>query len=212
MKKIIVFLFFNSLIVISCFNKPKETVKIDYPESHFLDKNKEPLFKIIKLKDYTSFNELTKEIDRIVCTDSIPKIKFRINDTIKRIRLINFCQEGISCLLIRKRNIIEIHKDSVYKRNKAYPIDSLYYLMDKDFNNNKKHNEFADSPKKMMMIISCPDNNMKRLKKIINQITLNYEKIDMKEYLNVEFNVDFNGIQIPPLPPIITEKELLNIR
>jgi len=211
-KGVIIFLIFSSFIINSCFKREKNPIYVDYPKLHFLDISKDSVFKILKLEHYSNFKELTSTINRIACTDSIPKIEFVSNDTIKRIRLINFCYEGLSCILIRQRNVIEVHNDSIYKIGKVYPIDSLYYLMNMDYNNNRRTYGFADSPKKLIISISYPNNDMKSLKRTLNQITKNYVKIKMNRYLNVEFRerIELDSIQIPPPPPNLSENEIID--
>jgi len=206
---IVTLLIFSLLLANSCFEKDKEPIVIDYPKFHFLDKKKDSIFKIIKLKDYTDFNNLTKEINRIICTDSIPKIEFTLNDTIKRIRLINFCYEGITCILIRQKNVIEIYNDSIFKSGKYYPIDSLLSVMNKDFNNYAKDESYSDSPKKLLIDISYSNNNFNELSKLLNLLTIIYEEIQMNEFLNVRLieRTEIELVDIPPPPPSLNRIE-----
>jgi hypothetical protein len=211
-KKILIILIFGSFIFNSCVEKEKKITRIDYPEFLPLKAGYDTIiYKTLKLSDFNEFNELANTIDNSVCNDSIVKIKFEINDTIKRIQLFNFCYLHFGCVLLKQRNIIEIADETIIKTGDIYPIDSLFYIMKKDFGNYGKDDRFSLKPEKILIDISYSERKMDSLSRLLNEITNNYERINPKVDLHIRLInrivIVNDTIEIEPAEAELVEKE-----
>ena len=105
--------------------------------------------------------------------------------------------------MIKLKNLIGISKDSVYKWEKHYPIDSLESILKTDLLNNGIDNKFADNPKQLIIQFLNPykesiedlEGNLLTIFKIYNNI-----KSQTKDSL--QLNIDFNELIVKPPPPI----------
>jgi hypothetical protein len=119
---------------------------------------------------------------------------------LKTIYFRNPCWEDFGCILIRQKNVIEIHNDTINKSDeKFYSLDSLESVIKRDFENNGKNPKLSDNPEKLLFYVSYNNLESKKLLKTLNKLTEVYERVtnrtDIKIWLNEKIYF------IPPPPP-----------
>ncbi|MGB5820692.1 MAG: hypothetical protein WBG90_14500 [Saonia sp.] len=154
----------------------------------------------LKLREFKDFRELLNRTEDIVCNDSLPKVTIRTDQKIKTIYFHNPCWENYGCILIKQKNVIEIHNDTIFKSwELSYPLDSLENVLRRDIENYGKNPEFADNPKKLLICVSYDSLQPYRLYRTLDGLTNVYSKITDSTNINIWLNerIDF----IPPPPP-----------
>jgi hypothetical protein len=160
----------------------------------------------LKLSQFNSYNDLIYRAEDLVCKDSIPKITFKTDNELKRIYFRNPCWEGIGCILIKSKNKIVIHNDTINKADENFfPLDSLANVLKRDYENNGKNNKLSDSPEKLLIFISYDNNGIQRLPKTLEKLTQTYEEVTGKRDLKIWLN---ERIELPPPPPMNSKKEI----
>ena len=105
------------LTLVSCQNSErKETKKslvlVDYGK---WNSQNDSLGVELKLSRFKDFRELLIRTEDIVCNDSIPKLTIINKRKIKTIYFHNPCWDDYGCILIKQKNVIEIHNDTIFK-------------------------------------------------------------------------------------------------
>lgn len=196
------------LSILSCQNTEQKTVKI--VETNFgLYKNENDSIAVeLKLKEFNDWKKLLERTEQIVCNDSLPKITFDNDSIIKRVYLRNPCWEGIGCILIKQKNTIQIHNDTISKSDRFfYPLDSLASVLKKDFENNGKIPSWSVNPEKLMVFISYDNNKMERFPKTLERVVNEYEKLTDTIVLKIWLNEKFDIPPPPPPPPVDWKEE-----
>ena len=115
----------------------------------------------------------------------------------------NPCWEGLACILIKQKNVIEIHNDTINKANENfYPLDSLPQILKRDLENNGKNPKLSDNPEKLLIYISYDKNGIEKLPNTLNKLTASFEQVTNRKDLKIWLN---EKIDIPPPPPPPTE-------
>ena len=192
--KVIFFLF---TILFGCQNtKKKHITKTTFGKQKGSDS---PGAELVYDK-YYNWGDIIKETERMVCNDSIPKITLKFNHEIKTIYFHNPCWEDFGCILIKAKNTIEIHNDTIIKNHQNfYPLDSLKAVLKRDLENNGKIPNLSDSPKKFLIYISYDKNKFENFPKTLDKLTQAYQHVTNKTDINIWLNKRLN---IPPPPPI----------
>lgn len=154
----------------------------------------------LNLKSFDSLPQLLEKIEDISCNDSFPSIKIANR---KRIYLINSCMRGISCRLIKRKNILELQNDTIKKRWLKFPLDSLENVLNRDYHNNGKDFMYSDRPDKLIIRISTDSNGFDEINNKLELITDIYERITDTTDVKIEIS---RIKRRPPPPPIDFEK------
>ena len=153
----------------------------------------------LKLSSFKHFEKLITRIDDLVCNDSIPQISIQKNDIHKVINLRNICFNNYACVLIKQRNVIEIHNDTIFKQNKPYPLNDLISSIQRDYLNNGKLADHCSDPEKFLIQISY-DDTFDNLEEVLYLITEAYDSIQPEVSLKIWLVNRVEEI-IPPPPP-----------
>ncbi|WP_276166427.1 hypothetical protein [Zobellia alginiliquefaciens] len=201
------FLILLILTIIGCQNsekKEKQLVQIDFGK---WDKESDSLGVELVYNRFENWKDLLKRTERIACNDSIPKITLKSDDEIKTIYFHNPCWENFACILIKQKNTIEIHNDTINKNyENFYPLDSLESVLKRDIENNGKNPQLSDNPEKLLIYVSYDENGFENLPKTLDKLTQAYKRITNKTDINIWLNEKFD---IPPPPP--PPKEIIKI-
>lgn len=192
------FLILMFLTLFSCQNSEQKPVKKTEMDFGLLEDENDSIAVELKLNEFKSWKKLLERTEQISCSDSLPKITIENDSLIKRVYLRNFCWEGVGCILIRQRNIIEIHNDTVNKSDENfYPLDSLPGVLKRDLENNGKNPKLSDNPEKLLVYISYDKNGLEKLPNTLNQLTKSFKQITDRKDLKILLNEKFF---IPPPP------------
>jgi hypothetical protein len=202
------FLILLILTIIGCQNsekKEKQLVQIDFGK---WDKESVNLGVELVYNRFENWKDLLKRTEKIACNDSIPKITLKSDKKIKTIYFHNPCWENFACILLKQKNTIEIHNDTINKNyENFYPLDSLESVLKRDIENNGENPKLSDNPEKLLIYVSYDKNGFENLPKTLDKLTQAYERITNKTDINIWLNEKFD---IPPPPP--PPKEIIEIK
>jgi hypothetical protein len=151
----------------------------------------------LNTKKYNNWNDLVERAGKIVCNDSIPKITLRTNNEIRTIYFHNPCWESDSYKIVKSKNVIEIHNDTIFKYEKgSFPLDSLESVLKMDITNNGINPMLSENSKKLVISISYDKKNE------FNKLLENLDKLT-EQYYGITKNTD---IKI-----WLTDKEFLKL-
>jgi len=151
----------------------------------------------LEIKEFDSYKKLVDKIERLFCSDTIPRLVFKDRNIIKRIDALTICPDVLAHP--RNRNTIYFINGELVKNEKKYSLDSLTSIMQKDYFNFGSNPEHADDPEWIIIIIKNKENyKISELEKILNHITDSYENIEIKQELQTAF---FLPLPPPPPPP-----------
>lgn len=161
----------------------------------------------LNIDRFLKWNDLLARTEKIVCNDSLPKITLKTDKELKTIYFQNPCLEDLTCILIRQKNVIEIHNDTINKNNENfYPLDSLESVLRKDIANNGNNPKLSDNPENLLIYISYDNKTgFKNLPSTLNQLTETYNRITNKTDIKIWLN---GKISFVPPPPPMNEIEL----
>jgi len=155
----------------------------------------------LKLRELNDFRELLNRTEDIVCNDSLPKITIKTDQKIKTIYFHNPCSENYGCILIKQKNVIEIHNDTIFKSwELSYPLDSLENVLLRDIENYGKNPELADNPRKLLIYLSYDSLQPDKLYRTLDVLTDVYSEITDSTNINIWLNERNNFIPPPPPP------------
>ena len=193
--------FLITFIIVGCQNSDQKGRHIVQKEYGKWNLENDSLGVKLEISRFTEWSDLLKRTEEIVCNDSVPKIILKRDKELKTIYLQNPCWEGLACILIKERNTIKIHNDSVSKYGEQmYILDSLDNFLKRDFENNGKNPILSDSPDKLLIYVSY-DNGFEKLPHTLDKLTTSFEK----NYGKMDINIwlDEKLMIIPPPPPPI---------
>ncbi|MFD0991058.1 hypothetical protein ACFQ1R_13195 [Mariniflexile jejuense] len=160
----------------------------------------------LELNQFDKWKDLLNRTDKIACNDSLPKITLKTNKEIKTIYFHNPCWENFLCILIKEKNTIKIHNDSIGKyHDELYSLDSLTSILRRDLENNGKNPMLSERPDKLLIYITYTKNGFENLPKTLDKLTKAYELITNKTDINIYLDEKFD---IPPPPPPKEEGEI----
>ncbi|WP_198553867.1 hypothetical protein [Tenacibaculum sp. Bg11-29] len=200
------------LTIIGCQNSEKKEKQLIQKEYGKWRKDNDSLSVELNLKGFKNWNDLLERTEKIACNDSVPKITLQTDKGLKTIYFQNPCWKNFGCILIKQKNVIEIHNDTINKFDKNfYPLDSLKSVLKRDLENNGKNPSLCDSPEKLLIYVSYDNFETKKLLKTLNKLTQAYEQITNKTDINIWLNemIRLEYSKIPPMPYIPEEIELI---
>ena len=193
------FLILMILTIIGCQNSEKKDTLLVQKKYGIWNIKNDSLGVELELNRFDNWKDLLKRTERIACNDSLPKITLKTNTEIKTIYFQNPCWENFDCILIKQKNTIEIHNDTINKNYEHfYPLDSLENVLRRDIENNGKNPMLSDRPDKLLIYISYDKNGLQKLPQTLDKLTQVYERITKKTDKNIWLNEKFD---IPPPPP-----------
>lgn len=191
------------LVAISCQDMERKEKKelltlVDFGKWHTQD---DSLGVELELEEFKSFRELLIRTENVICNDSLPKLTIRTDQKIKTIYLHNPCWEDYGRILIKQKNVIEIHNDTIFKSwELTYPIDSLENVLRRDIENYGKNPDLADNPRKLLIYVSYDSLRPARFLKTLDGLTEVYKKITDSTNINIWLNERIDLIPPPPPP------------
>jgi hypothetical protein len=192
------------LTIVGCKNYEKKENLLVQKEFGKWRKDNDSLSVELNLKEFNNWNELIERAERISCNDSVPKITLKTENILKTIYFQNPCWENFGCILIKEKNVIEIHNNKISKNSgELYSLDSLKNILKRDFENNGKNPSLSDNPEKLLIQISYDKNEFKNFEKTLEKLIETYEEIAKKRNINIWLNEKIEIIPLTkPLPPI----------
>ena len=198
------FLILLVLTIVGCQNYEKKENLLVQKEFGKWRKDYDSLSVELNLKEFNNWKELIEQAERISCNDSVPKITFITEKILKTIYFQNPCWENFGCILIKEKNVIEIHNNKISKNfGELYPLDSLESILKRDYENNGKNPSLNDNPEKLLIKISYDKNGFKNFEQTLIRLTETYERISKKTNINIWLN---EKLEIPK-PPLIPRNE-----
>ncbi len=199
------FLILLILTIIGCQISDKKEKQLVQKEFGNIDTENDSLGVELELERFNNWRDLLKRTERIACNDSLPKITLKTNKEIKTIYFHNPCWENFLCILIKQKNTIKIHNDSIGKyHDDLYPLDSLTSILRRDIENNGKNPILSDKPEKLLIYISYDKNGIENLPETLDKLTQAYELITNKTDINIWLD---EKLDIPPPPPPPKEQD-----
>ena len=114
----------------------------------------------LNAKQFDNWFDFVERASKIVCNDSVPKITLKTDDEIRTIYFYNHCREKDASKIIKSKNVIEIHNDTIFKHPKgAFPLDSLKSVLKMDITNNGINPMLSENPEKLVISISYGKKN-----------------------------------------------------
>lgn len=162
----------------------------------------------LNIDRFIKWNDLLERTEKIVCNDSLPKVTLKTDKELKTIYFRNPCWEDFACILIKQKNVIEIHNDTINKNDENfYPLDSLESVLRKDIANNGNNPKLSDNAEKLLIYVSYDNKTgFKNLPSTLNQLTETYNRITNKTDIKIWLNEKIYFV--PPPPPPMNEIEL----
>jgi len=190
------------LTIFSCQNVEQETIQIIHKDYGLFETKNKSIGVELKLSKFNNWEELLKRTERIACNDSLPKLTLQSATDIKTVYFGNPCWEDFGCILIKQKNVIQIHNDTISKSDRFYyPLDSLKTVLKKDFENNGKIPSWSVSPEKLIIFISYDNGKMKNFPKTLRSVVHEYEKLTDSVVLKIWLNEKLPILPPPPPPP-----------
>jgi len=192
------------LTIVGCENYEKKENLLVQKEFGKWRKDNDSLSVELNLKKFNNWNELIERAEKISCNDSVPKITLKTNKALKIVYFQNPCWKNFGCILIKEKNVIEIHNNKVRKNfGELYSLDSLKSILKRDYENNGKNPSLSDNPEKLLIQISYDKDEYKKFEKTLEILTDTYEEIAKKTNLKIWLNEKFEtSLLTKPPPPI----------
>ena len=195
--------FFVSIILVtlSCrdFEQAENKEQLTAMDFGKLKGQNDSLGLAMELSEFKSFRDLLIRTEEIACKDSLPKITLKTDKIIKTIYFQNPCWERYLCILIKQKNTIKIHNDSIGKYyDNLYPLDSLTSILRREIENNGENPMLSDRPDKILIYISYDSTGLDNLPKTLDRLTEVYSKITDSTNINIWLH---ERIKTPPPPP-----------
>lgn len=188
------------LSIIGCQNSVKKENGLVHKEFGNWDSENDSLGVELTFSQFKTWNDLVQRTEIIACNDSTPKITLRTDEEIKTIYFRNPCSENFGCILVKQRNTIEIHNDTIKKLGENfYPLDSLENVIKRDYENNGLNPNLCDNPDKLLFYISYDSMKSEKLLKTLDKLTQSYENITNKRDIKIWL---YENLYIPPPPPM----------
>jgi len=204
----ILYLILLILTIIGCQNSEKKEKPLVQKEYGIWNAENDSLGVELELNRFSNWKDLLERTERIVCNDSLPKITLKTDKELKTIYFRNPCWENFGCILIKQKNVIEIHNDTINKNDENfYPLDSLESVLRRDIENNGKNPRLSDNPDKLLIYISYDNNGFKKLPKTLDKLTQIYNRITNKTDIKIWLNEKIYILPPPPPPKESNETE-----
>ena len=200
------FLILLILTIIGCQSSAKKEPMLIKKDFGKWEKESDSLGVELVHTGFENWTDLLNRAGSIACNDSIPKITLKTDNQIKTVYFHNPCWENFACILIKEKNKIKIHNDSIGKYHEdLYPLDSLTSILRRDIKNNGKNPMLSDSPEKLLIYISYDKNGFKNLPNTLNKLTQSYELITNKTDINIWLDEKLDTPPPPPPPKVLSD-------
>lgn len=197
------------ILTYSCVNTKENELGISIKKYGLLKGESDSTSIELEIHKYGTWRNLLNRTEQIACNDSIPKITLKNNKNLKAVYFRNPCSEDFGCILIKQKNIIEIHNDTINKSDEYfYPLDSLKNVLKRDFYNNGKNPELSDNPKKLLINISYDELEPEKLTHTLDKLTKAYEEITNRTDIIIWLKEKYFW---PPPPPPPKEPERIEL-
>ena len=131
------------MTIVGCKNYEKKENLLVQKEFGKLRKDNDSLSVELNYKKFNNWIELIERVETISCNDSVPKITLKSENILRTIYFQNPCWKNFGCILLKEKNVIEIHNDKISKNSgELYSLDSLKNILKRDFENNGKKPKF----------------------------------------------------------------------
>ncbi len=149
----------------------------------------------IPLDSLSYFNELLDTLKSLSCTHKTPIINY--NDEKSNFKLalpFIHCDGSIGCY--KRRNVIELRKDSLFFHTRKLTIDSLPKYLEKHLLNNGKNPMFSQNTNNAIFQIGNLGikSNINDLKTILIQLSKEYNDINTKHQDSLLLNIQFSNL------------------
>lgn len=192
------------LTIVGCKNYEKKENLLVQKEFGKLRKDNDSLSVELNYKKFNNWIELIERVETISCNDSVPKITLKSENILRTIYFQNPCWKNFGCILLKEKNVIEIHNDKISKNSgELYSLDSLKNILKRDFENNGKNPSLSDNPERLLIKISYDESEFKNFEKTLEKLIETYEEITKKTNINIWLNEKIEIIQLTKPPPPI---------
>ncbi|MDE3744137.1 hypothetical protein [Maribacter polysaccharolyticus] len=197
------------IVFAGCKNKKQQEKNINLTEK--VVSNIEDNMVALEFSEFDDYPNLLKRVAELVCNDSVPVVKIRINDTTYIHKVSTPCWDKIGDILIKQKNVLIVHDDSIEKRftnpwmRKKFGLSKLGSVLEKDLSNNGKDQNWSESPAKHILSISVSDDSVNKLQPIFLELSRDYEQ----NFLNSDMRIwltYYTPYFVPPPPPKEPEK------
>ena len=193
------------MTLVGCENYEKKENLLVQKEFGKWRKDNDSLSVELNHKKFNNWIELIERAETISCNDSVPKITLKTKKKLKIIYFQNPCWENFGCILLKEKNVIEIHNNKISKNfGELYSLDSLKSVLKRDYENYGKDPSLSDNPKKLLVQISYDKNEFKNFEQTLNKLIKTYEEIAEKTNINIWL---IEKLEIPKPPPIPIDEE-----
>lgn len=173
----------------------KKNFGVRYPSDHLRGVD-------IHSEHYATWSAVMGRILSAACHDSIPKVSFETDKEKKVVYLGNYCPEDYLCVLVKQKNILIMHNDSISKGGeKFYALDSLAPFLKRDLENKGKDPLWSDHPNKLAIYLSYDDHSFENFEATLDTLTKTYEKLTDRTDINILLDVKKDLSPPPPPPP-----------
>ncbi|MGB3149910.1 MAG: hypothetical protein WBB27_04540 [Maribacter sp.] len=192
------------IVVAGCKNEGQQVKNIDLTEK--VVSNIEDNMVALEFSEFEDYRNLLKRVDEIVCNDSVPVVKMRINDTTYIHKVSTPCWDKIGDILIKQKNVLIVHDDGIEKRFtnpwmcKKFELSELGSVLEKDISNNGKDKNWSEGPAKHILSISVSDDSLNKLQPIFLELSRAYERNFLHSDIRI-WLTDYTPYFEPPPPP-----------
>lgn len=158
----------------------------------------------IRLSSYASFDEFLSDMWNFYRTKprKTPVVLLEKNDQRFFIKYSNGWDHQPH--IVKIKNQIGISKDSVYKWERFYPIDSLKSLLKKDLFNNGANNKLADNPQSFRIRLLHPNKKtMQDIEDSLLHLLDIYNEINTQVNDSLQLNIDLQEFVILKQPALV---------
>lgn len=151
---------------------------------------------ILDLEKVKSYTEVCNFVEKTICKNELPILKFKANGMTYEIVPVNMCEK------IKwdpaERDIIKLKNNNwIEKSGNLYPMDSIEYLFNLDYFNPLQNPAFTLNPEKLIIIIEQhEDEDVKNLMYLFELIIETYNKLNI--LIDLKILLDLN--EKPPAP------------
>lgn len=204
MKRNNIFIFLIFLFILSCGKGNKEEFYYPTLKEFETIENKD----IILLNSFSNFKVFKSEMWHYYRRNpgKNPVILLKDNNHFYFIKYAD--KYGCIPPIIKLKNVIGVSKDSIYKWNEFYPVDSLEQILKNDLMNYGRNNKLADNPKSLVIQLLNPEKeSIEDIENNLTNLCRIYNKIKSETKDSLELNIEFEELIIMKSPPLPNREE-----
>ena len=115
------------LIIFSCQNSEQKPIQLIEKKLGLFENENDSIGVELKLNEFKNWKELLERTERIACSDSLPKFTLKSAKNSKTVYFRNPCWENFGSILIKQKNIIQIHNDTISLLKSALKQEETNY-------------------------------------------------------------------------------------